>query len=74
MPAEIPSIGTKDIRIKTLRINDIRVPEVTTWDRDTSLAIPYAAPVTVDIGSPIVDMPGCVEAHEVDENKYVGRC
>ena len=68
MPAEIPSIGTKDIRINTLRINDIRVPEVTTWDRDTSLAIPYAAPVTVDIGSPIVDMPGCVEAHEVDEN------
>ena len=37
MPAEIPNIGTKDIRIKTLRINDIRVPEVTTWDRDTSL-------------------------------------
>lgn len=71
MPAEIPNIGTKDIRIKTLRINDIRVPEVTTWDRDTSLAIPYAAPVTVDIGSPIVDMPGCVEAHEVDENNML---
>tara|TARA_B100000003_G_scaffold163031_1_gene148953 strand:- start:3573 stop:4247 length:675 start_codon:yes stop_codon:yes gene_type:complete len=71
MPAEIPNIGTKDIRIKTLRINDIRVPEVTTWDRDTSLAIPYAAPVTVDIGTPIVDMPGCVEAHEVDENNML---
>ena len=34
-------------------------------------AIPYAAPVTVDIGSPIVDIPGCVEAHEVDENNML---
>ncbi len=68
MPAEIPNINTTEIKIDTLRINDIRIPDVLTWNTDTSVSIPYAAPVVVDIGTPIVDMPGCVEAHEVDEN------
>ena len=32
-------------------------------------AIPIYPPVTQDVGLPIVDMPGCVEAHEEDDGK-----
>ena len=34
-------------------------------------AIPIYPPVSSEIGVPIVDMPGCVEAHEVEENNML---
>ena len=49
-------------------INDISIGELRTYQY-TPPSVPFAAPVTVNIGSPIVDMPGCVEAHEQNTTK-----
>ena len=58
---EIPEITGVNIDIK-----DISIDPISTY-RYTPPSIPAAPPVTVNIGTPIVDMPGCVEAHEVNE-------
>ena len=53
-----------DIEINGVRIDPIDIP---VWDFSRNVANPnvgIAAPVTVDIGVPIIDMPGCVEAHQ----------
>ena len=62
---EIPDIGAGDIQVRQLDI-----PAIPTWIGDVPQSIPTAAPVTVFIGSPIVDMPGCVESHpDAGKNK-----
>ena len=55
----------KEINIRGVSISEIPIvnPYVTTP------SIPWAPPVTVNIGNPIVDMPGCVEAHPEDKGK-----
>jgi len=58
---EIREIGTKDIVIRELNI-----PPVTEVFNTTSTSMPIAPPVVVNIGVPIVDVPGCVEAHETN--------
>jgi len=50
---EIPEIGTRRLQI----------PEVSTWIFEPSQSLPPIVPVTTKIGLPIVDIPGCVEAH-----------
>ena len=62
---EIPDISTEGISIRSLDIGPINIwtaPEVRTP------SVPPIYPVTNMIGVPIVDMPGCVEAHEQNEN------
>ena len=49
-------------------IEDIKIDAITTY-RYTPPVIPNAPPVTVDIGVPIVNIPGCVEAHEQNTSK-----
>ena len=61
---EIPEINTGQIRIRELDIPDISTSVVP----EPRWSIPRTPPVTVDIGVPIVDMPGCVEAHEQNDN------
>ena len=52
------------MEIKEIKIREVEIP---TWTfQDPSQSLPYAAPVTVNIGVPIVDIPGCVEAHEAN--------
>ena len=58
---EIRDIGTGDIQIRNLNIPSVR--EV--FD-NTSYSLPQTPPVVVNIGVPIVDVPGCVEAHEAN--------
>ena len=53
----------KDISVRSLDIPDVRITETINY---SSPAIPVAPPVTIDIGVPIVDIPGCVEAHEAN--------
>ena len=60
---DIPEITGVNIDIK-----DIRIGNIQTY-RYTTPTIPVAPPVTVDIGTPIVDIPGCVEAHETNNAK-----
>jgi hypothetical protein len=50
------------IEIPEIKIRSIDIPQWTFNDPLQSL--PYEPPVTVNIGVPIIDIPGCVEAHE----------
>ena len=56
----------REISGVSINIKDINIDPISTY-RYTPPSIPAAPPVTVNIGTPIVDMPGCVEAHEVNE-------
>ena len=58
----------RDIRIDDLDIGDLRIPEVRDWIVNPPTALPPNVPVTTQVGIPIVDVPGCVEAHESNNN------
>ena len=58
-----------DINIPEIRIRELDIPEVPNWLLDASLALPPSVPVTVNIGIPIIDMPGCVEAHDTNNRR-----
>jgi hypothetical protein len=60
--SEIPEIRSIGIPIKNVKI--IEIPE---WN--SSIPRFYAPPVTVNIGVPIVDIPGCVEVHKTNNPK-----
>ena len=55
--------------IPEIRIRSIDVPRVPDYLMEPPQAIPSSVPVTVQIGFPIVDLPGCIEAHETKNPK-----
>ena len=59
------------MEIKEINVSGVSIPDVTIVDprNYSSPPIPVAPPVTVNIGVPIVDIPGCVEAHETNNPK-----
>ena len=61
----IPNINGQVINVRQLNI-----PEISVWDAKVPNASAPYVPVTVYIGKPIVDIPGCVEVHP--ENKWPG--
>ena len=62
---EIPDIGTREIGIPPIR-------PVTDYGQNAPNVF-QAPPVVVNIGVPVVDIPGCVEAHEGNsKSKTVG--
>ena len=59
-----------DIRDIDININQIGIPDIPEWlTSSPPQAIPVYPPVTQQIGVPIIDIPGCVEAHERDDGK-----
>ena len=52
----------RDMRIDDLNIEDIYIPRNLT--SEPPLAIPLYPPVTTQVGTPIVNIPGCVRAHK----------
>jgi hypothetical protein len=61
-----------DIRLNNIRIREIGIPDVPKWmTSEPPQALPIYPPVTSEIGTPIVNMPGCVEAHK-ENDKNVG--
>jgi len=70
--------------IRDIEIRDLNVPDIQPWVTNPPTSIPIAVPVTVKIGVPVVDIPGCVQAHESknknknlaqdDENGVVTYC
>ena len=52
----------RDIIIDDLNIGDIYIPRNLT--SEPPLAIPLYPPVTTQVGTPIVNIPGCVKAHK----------
>ena len=54
-----------DINLNNIRIRDVRIPEVPKWmSSDPPVAVPVMPPITMELGTPIVNIPGCVEAHK----------
>ena len=54
-----------DIRLNNVRIRDVVIYDVPKWmSSDPPQAIPALPPVTMEVGTPIVNIPGCVEAHK----------
>ena len=61
---EIPEIRTTDIMISDIGIRELNIPPVRTIFDGTAPSVPAAPPVVLEVGLPVVDIPGCVEAHE----------
>jgi len=61
---EIPGIGTKSISIKSIEIpvRNFNDPTISSY---------ITPPVTVEVGLPIVDIPGCVETRETNDLREV---
>ena len=57
------------IEISEIKVRSVDVPEVPDYLTSPPQAIPSAVPVTVNIGFPVVDLPGCIEAHETKNPK-----
>ena len=63
----IPNVGIGGVRFVNVRmtnVRDVNIPENRVWLHTTPEAIPPDVPVVVNIGKPIVDMPGCVTVHK----------
>ena len=58
----------RNINIRNVDVRDIR----TSYWMTQEPSVPYAPPVTVHIGVPVIDIPGCVEAHEQNTNRENG--
>ena len=55
-----------EIRMQGVEIKEFSIPPVVNIFDNSSRALPVSPPVVVDIGVPIVNIPGCVEAHEAN--------
>ena len=53
--------------IPDIEVRSIYIPLTNNSLLQPSIYTPVAPPVTVQIGTPIIQMPGCVEVH--DDNK-----
>jgi len=52
--------------IREIKVRNLDIPSVPDWLISYPQSIPPVVPVTQNIGIPIVDIPGCVEAHEAN--------
>ena len=74
----IPEIGIGNIGVGNVGVSNINptnvndpiinapyyIAEPPPWIMEPSIAVPHDVPVTVDIGTPVVNIPGCVETHK----------
>jgi len=63
----IPNVGIRGVRNINLYMADVRdlnIPNTRIWMDEPPQSVPPEVPVVVNIGKPIVDMPGCVTVHK----------
>ena len=63
----IPNVGiggVRNINLYMANVRDLNIPETRIWMDEPPQAVPVDVPVVVNIGKPIVDMPGCVTVHK----------
>ena len=56
-------IDIRDLNIRIKNIPDTYIINTPQWLREPPVALPIYPPVTDVVGTPIIDVPGCVEAH-----------
>jgi len=49
--------------IREIQIRELSIPSTPDWLMSPTQSVPVAPAVTINIGTPIVNLPGCVEAH-----------
>ena len=72
----IPLIGNYTIGVRNTYVADIRnvnIHETRDWLVNPPSAVPIDVPVTVNAGTPIVNMPGCVTVHKENAKKDPSR-
>jgi len=52
------------MEIREINVRSLDIPELPSYLISPTVSLPQTPPVTTIIGVPIIDMPGCVEAHE----------
>ena len=52
--------------IPEILINTVNIPKVDSYYFSTVESLPQSLPVTLQIGNPIIEMPGCVKFNEVN--------
>ena len=63
----IPNVGingVSNINVRLANVRGLNIPENRVWLHTEPEAVPPEVPVVVNIGKPIVDMPGCVTVHK----------
>ena len=60
--------GTRIANIRNSNIEGVRV-----WVAQPSQALPQAVPVTINAGTPIINMPGCVKVHKENAKRDPSR-
>ena len=74
---EIPQIyvnGTGLRFIQTIDTGNINISNINRpWMTTPPQSIPFSPPVTVTIGTPVVDMPGCVKVHKENAKRDPSR-
>ena len=59
----------QEIKINNGNLINIDFDPIPYYLTNPSLALPPTVPVTVQLGTPIIQLPGCVEAHETANPK-----
>lgn len=62
-------IGIGNIDINTSDIRNANIRDTRVWIRDIPSSVPTDVPVTVFVGTPIVNMPGCVVTHKENSDQ-----
>ena len=65
--SSIPNVGiggVRKINVYMANVRELDIPENRVWLYSESESVPPDVPVVVNIGKPIVDMPGCVTVHK----------
>ena len=63
----IPNVGiggVRNINVWTANVRDVNIPDTKIWMQSPPEAVPIDVPVVVNIGKPIVNMPGCVTVNK----------
>ena len=68
----IHQIGTRNIQVAENYTNEIPNVYVPSWMVNQPNVDYLLPPVVVNIGNPIVDIPGCVKAHKVNKKHKTG--
>ena len=60
--------------IREIQIRELSIPPTPNWLMSPTQSVPAAPAVTINIGTPIVNLPGCVEAHpDAGKNKKLAQ-
>jgi len=67
----VRSIESTDTNVTPIGVNDIADARI--WQNEPTTVIPPTVPVTEVIGTPIVNMPGCVKVHKENAKRPQNR-